>query len=56
MPRTENLKNVPPDELEDTVKDYREAGAEVETTEQDDGNFTVKAIFPDKKKGKKSSG
>jgi hypothetical protein len=40
------LPNVTPDDLDQVVQDYRDAGAtSVVTTTQDDGNFTVTATF-----------
>jgi len=43
--------DVPPDQLKIVVAGYKAQGATVETKMQDDGNYTVIAIFPDKPAG-----
>ena len=42
------VRDVTPDRLERTVQGLRDAGAtNVDTEQQEDGNFTVTASFPD---------
>lgn len=45
MPRTEELINIPEDELDELVADFESEGAEVEKIKQADGNWTVRARF-----------
>jgi len=47
MAHTEILRDVPQDSLDEVVADYREEGAEVTTTPQPNGLFTVTAVFQD---------
>jgi hypothetical protein len=47
MAHTEILRDVPAESLDEVVADYKEEGAEVTTTPQPNGMFTVTAIFPD---------
>lgn len=46
MSHTEELKNVPPGEVEQVVADFESEGAKVQKIEQADGNWTVRATFP----------
>lgn len=46
MARIEELNDIPPAEVDQVVDDYTSEGAEVEKTKQADGNWTVKATFP----------
>jgi hypothetical protein len=40
------IADISPDQLDQVVQDYHDAGARnVTTTKQDDGNFTVQAVF-----------
>jgi hypothetical protein len=47
MSRIEEQKNVPDSEVKQVVSDYESEGATVEQIFQSDGNWTVRAIFPD---------
>lgn len=47
MAHTEILRDVPAESLDEVVTDYRDAGAEVTTTSQPNGLFTVTAVFQD---------
>lgn len=47
MVRLEQLTDIPPDEVDQVVEDYRSEGAAVEKIEQPDGNWTVNATFSD---------
>lgn len=53
MPPTgvQTVTDVPPDKVARTIAGFKAQGADpVESKKQDDGNFTVIATFPDKKK------
>lgn len=47
MARVEVLTNIPPDEVDQVVEDYESEGAVVKRIKQPDGNWTVKAKFPE---------
>lgn len=51
MPRTETLTDVPVDEVDQVVQDFKDAGAtDVQKTKQPDGRYTVVATYPEDKK------
>ena len=47
MSRIEQLTDVPENEVAEVVSDYESEGATVEKIKQADGNWTVRATFPD---------
>lgn len=47
MSRIEEQKNVSNDKVDQVVADYESEGATVEKIKQADGNWTVRATFPD---------
>jgi hypothetical protein len=56
MPQgTKILTDVPEDRLAQVVKTFEEEGAKVTTAKQDNGKYTVTAVFPDAT-AKKSDG
>jgi hypothetical protein len=49
MPRQVILTDIPQSDLDRVVKDFESEGATVTKEKQPDGNWTVKATFPDDK-------
>jgi hypothetical protein len=48
MPRTETLTDVPAEDVDQVVQDFKDAGAtEAKKTKQPNGKYTVVATFPD---------
>jgi hypothetical protein len=48
MAHTSEIDDVPPDQVEQVVQDFKDAGAtSVTKTQQPNGNFTVVATFDD---------
>ena len=47
MPRTEEIKDVPPADVQSTIDDYKSEGAiNVQSIKQPNGRYTVTATFP----------
>ena len=47
MARVEELTDIPSNEVNEVVEDFESEGASVQKIEQQDGNWTVRATFPD---------
>lgn len=47
MAKVEELTDIPPEEVDEVAASYESEGASVERIKQDDGNWTVRATFPD---------
>jgi hypothetical protein len=47
MPRIEELEGIPSSDVEEVISDFESEGAQVEKILQEDGNWTVRARFPD---------
>ncbi len=46
MGHKEELNDIPENEVDEVVKDFESKGASVEKIKQDNGQYTVKASFP----------
>jgi hypothetical protein len=46
MPQIKELNDIPSDDVDEVVSDFKSEGAQVEKIKQPDGNWTVRATFP----------